>query len=426
MNGVDIWRIEMGELQTLIIAIIALFIGGWVRKSIPMLSKLDIPNAVVGAAIVAGLVLLGQLYFDVNVVFGSRMRDALLLVFFTSIGLSAKLHALKAGGKPLVILCLVTVVALAAQNLGGVALAMAWGAHPAFGVLIGSLSFVGGPGTAMAWASQLEAEGLANASIVGVGASTLAVVAGALVSGPVTGWIIRRHKLRSAAQPDDVTFAVPEQAAPDPDSGSIERLLASVLVIATAVFMGEKINDFGRVAGIVLPGFLSAMIAGVIITNLSDLFRFKLDFVPIEKGGAVALQLFLVTALMATPLISVAQIIVPLALNVAIQIAVTVGIAYFVLFRLLGRDYDAAVTAGGFLGFGLSSMPVAMGTMDEVAKRYGPSPKAFLLITLAGSFFVDLANAFIAKGFPVAAVLCHYARCRRVTAAVNTKQSESH
>lgn len=399
MNGVDIWRIEMGELQTLIIAIIALFIGGWVRKSIPMLSKLDIPNAVVGAAIVAGLVLLGQLYFDVNVVFGSRMRDALLLVFFTSIGLSAKLHALKAGGKPLLILCLVTVVALAAQNLGGVALALAWGAHPAFGVLIGSLSFVGGPGTAMAWASQLEAEGLANASIVGVGASTLAVVAGALVSGPVTGWIIRRHKLHSAAQPDDVTFAVPEQAAPDPDSGSIERLLASVLVIATAVFMGEKINDFGRVAGIVLPGFLSAMIAGVIITNLSDLFRFKLDFVPIEKGGAVALQLFLVTALMATPLISVAQIIVPLALNVAIQIAVTVGIAYFVLFRLLGRDYDAAVTAGGFLGFGLSSMPVAMGTMDEVAKRYGPSPKAFLLITLAGSFFVDLANAFIAKGF---------------------------
>jgi ESS family glutamate:Na+ symporter len=399
MSGVDIWRIELGELQTLIIAIIALFIGGWVRKSIPMLSKLDIPNAVVGAAIVAGLVLLGQLYFDVNVVFGSRMRDALLLVFFTSIGLSAKLHALKAGGKPLLILCLVTVVALAAQNLGGVALAMAWGAHPAFGVLIGSLSFVGGPGTAMAWASQLEAEGLANASIVGVGASTLAVVAGALVSGPVTGWIIRRHKLHSEAQPDDVTFAVPEQAAPDPDSGSIERLLASVLVIATAVFMGEKINDFGRVAGIVLPGFLSAMIAGVIITNLSDLFRFKLDFAPIEKGGAVALQLFLVTALMATPLISVAQIIVPLALNVAIQIAVTVGIAYFVLFRLLGRDYDAAVTAGGFLGFGLSSMPVAMGTMDEVAKRYGPSPKAFLLITLAGSFFVDLANAFIAKGF---------------------------
>jgi ESS family glutamate:Na+ symporter len=400
MDSLGMWRIELGELQTLIIAIIALFIGGWVRRTIPALSKLDIPNAVVGAAIVATLVLLGQIWLDIDVSFGSRIRDALLLVFFTSIGLSAKLHALKAGGKPLVILCLVTVIALVAQNIGGATLAVLWGAHPAFGVLIGSLSFVGGPGTAMAWASQLEAEGLANAGLVGVGASTLAIVSGALVAGPVTGWIIRRHKLHGTAKPSEVTFAIPDETvAAGSETSTIESLLASVLVIATAVFLGEKINEVGRVAGIVLPGFLSAMIAGVVITNLADLFRFKLDFVPIERGGAVALQLFLVTALMATPLISVAQIIVPLALNVAIQIGVTVGVAYFLLFRLLGRDYDAAVTVGGFLGFGLASMPVAMGTMDEVAKRYGPSPKAFLLITLAGSFFVDLANAFIAKGF---------------------------
>lgn len=396
----EIWRIELGELPTLIVAIIALFVGKWVRRSVPLLSRLDIPNAVVGAAIIAALVLIGQIYFGIDVAFGSRMRDALLLVFFTTIGLSAKLDALLTGGKPLIILCFATIIALMAQNVGGAALAVAWGAHPAFGILMGSLSFVGGPGTAMAWASQLEAEGLANASLVGVGASTFAIVSGALVAGPVTGWIIRRHRLHGSTRPDDVTFAEPDRtAAADPDAGSIERLLGSVLVIATAVFLGEKLNEYGQVIGLVMPGFLSAMIAGVIITNLSDLLRFKLDFAPIERGGAVALQLFLVTALMATPLISVAQIIVPLALNVVLQICVTVFVAYFLLFRLLGRDYDAAVTVGGFLGFGLASMPVAMGTMDEVAKRYGPSPKAFLLITLAGSFFVDLANAFIAKGF---------------------------
>ena len=400
MNDLGMWQIELGELQTIIIAIVALLIGRWVRRSVPFLSKVDIPNAVIGAAIVAGLVLIGQVYFNTDVSFGSKTKDVLLLVFFTSIGLSAKLHALLSGGKPLLILCMVTVIVLVVQNLGGVALSVAWGAHPAFGVLAGSLSFVGGPGTAMAWASQLEAEGLANAAIVGVGASTFAIVSGALVAGPVTGWIIRRHSLRGQEKPNDVTFAGPHASkTPDPDEGSIERLLAGVLVIATSVYLGDMINAYGAFAGIVLPGFLSAMIAGVIVTNLADLFRFRLDFLPIEKGGAVALQLFLVTALMATPLISVAQIIVPLALNVVIQIAVTVGVAYFVLFRMLGRDYDAAVTVGGFLGFGLASMPVAMGTMDEVAKRYGPSPKAFLLITLAGSFFVDLANAFIAKGF---------------------------
>lgn len=395
-------EIQLDELSTLIVGIAALFIGKALRQSVPFLRKIDMPNAVVGAMIVALLVLLGQVFFDFSVGFGSRTKDALLLVFFTSIGLSAKLSALKAGGKPLLILCAVTVLALIAQNTAGTAVATAWGAHPAYGILVGSLSFVGGPGTAMAWAKELQAAGLQNAPVVAVGAATLAVIAGALVAGPVTGFIIRRHKLRSALKPGElVTFAEPreEEKAPGKDDGGIERLLSSLFVIAFAVLIGEKINEWSRDWGLVLPGFLSAMIAGVIITNLADLFKYKLDFAPIERGGAIALQLFLVIALMATPLISVAVIIVPLAINVAIQVVVTVAIAYFLLFRLLGSDYDAAVTSGGFLGFGLSSMPVAMATMDEVGHRYGPSPKAFLLVTLAGSFFVDLANAFIAKGF---------------------------
>jgi ESS family glutamate:Na+ symporter len=399
-------ELQLDELSTLIVGIAALFVGKAVRQSVPFLRKIDMPNAVVGAMIVAVLVLLGQVFFDFSVTFGSYTKDALLLVFFTSIGLSAKLSALKAGGKPLLILCAVTVLALIAQNTAGTAVALSWGAHPAYGILVGSLSFVGGPGTAMAWAKELQAAGLQNAPVVAVGAATLAVICGALVAGPVTGFIVRRHKLHSDMKPGElVTFAEPKETPkadakePAKDEGNIERLLSSLFVIALAVLIGEKINDWSRGWGLVLPGFLSAMIAGVIITNLADVFKYRLDFAPIEKGGAIALQLFLVIALMATPLISVAVIIVPLAINVVIQVAVTVSIAYFILFRLLGSDYDAAVASGGFLGFGLSSMPVAMATMDEIGHRYGPSPKAFLLITLAGSFFVDLANAFIAKGF---------------------------
>ncbi|UPY38298.1 sodium/glutamate symporter [Sediminicoccus sp. KRV36] len=395
-------RYEFDELATLIIGIVALFVGKAVRQSVPVLQKMDMPNAVVGALIVALLVLIGQLLLNVDLAFGSRIRDALLLVFFTSIGLSAKLSALRSGGKPLLILCGVTVLVLVAQNVAGAAFATAWGAAPAYGVLAGSLSFVGGPGTAMAWARELELQGLAGAQVVGVGAATLAVVSGALVAGPVTGWIVRRHRLSGTSGTvtgnpsanDTGTAAAAVQGA-----NHLESLLASLFVIAFSVYLGEKLNLIARDAGLLLPGFLSAMLAGVLITNLADVFRFRLAFGPIETGGAVALQLFLVTALMATPLISVAQIIVPLVINVVIQVSLTVAIAYLVLFRLLGRDYEAAVASGGFLGFGLSSMPVAMATMDEIAKRYGPAPKAFLLITLAGSFFVDLANAFVAKAF---------------------------
>lgn len=395
-------RFELDELLTLVIGVVALFVGKWIRQGVPFLSRIDMPNAVVGAMVVAVVVLVLQLLFHFDVVFGSRLKDGLLLIFFTTIGLSAKLAALKSGGKPLLILCAVTVLALLVQNASGAALAAVWGAHPAYGVLIGSLSFVGGPGTAMAWAKELEAQGLQNAQMVAVGSATLAVIAGALVSGPVAGWIVKRHKLHGQkGTPTDVTFAPPLPKAPqtDADSNQVESLLSTVFVLALAVLMGERLNGLARETGLLLPGFLSAMIAGVVITNVADVMKYRLDFAPIEKGGAVALQLFLVMALMSTPLISVAVILVPLLLNVVIQVFVTVAIAYFILFNLLGRDYDAAVASGGFLGFGLSSMPVAMATMDEVGRRYGPSPKAFLLITLAGSFFVDLANAIVAKVF---------------------------
>ncbi|MCX7348907.1 MAG: sodium/glutamate symporter, partial [Alphaproteobacteria bacterium] len=245
-------------------------------------------------------------------------------------------------------------------------------------------------------------QGLVHAHVVAIGAATLATITGALVSGPITGWIIQRHRLKSSSGgPSDLTFAPPPPAdAERREPGSrTDTLLSTIFLILLAVSVGEKLNEFAAYAGLLLPGFLSAMLAGVLITNVADAVGYKLDFAPIEQGGALALQLFLVMALMSTPLISVAAILVPLMLNVLVQVVVTVLIAYFVLFRLLGRDYDAAVASGGFLGFGLASMPVAMATMDEVGRRYGPSPKAFLLITMAGSFFVDLANAFVAKGF---------------------------
>ena len=213
-------HIQVDELLTLIIGVVALFAGKHIRQTVAFLRRIDMPNAVVGAMVVAVAVLLLQIFFRFDVVFGPRVKDALLLIFFTTIGLSAKLAALKNGGKPLLILCVVTVFALLVQNLSGAALAAAWGAHPAYGVLVGSLSFVGGPGTAMAWAKELQAQGLQNAQVVAVGASTLAVIAGALVSGPVTGWIVKRHKLHGQQGTwTEVTFASPLPQRPSNGRG---------------------------------------------------------------------------------------------------------------------------------------------------------------------------------------------------------------
>lgn len=395
--------IEFSDLATLIIGLLALFAGTYIRQAVPFLKRIDMPNAVIGAMIVALVVLAVQVAFGTEVVFGTTLRDILLLVFFTTIGLSAKLKALRAGGWPLVIVCAVTVLLLVAQNVIGIAIAMSRGADPFYGLLAGSLSFVGGPGTALAWAKEAEAAGLPNAQVVGVGAATLAVITGALVAGPITGWLIARRGLRPAAtEPAAVPFAEPQvEATPSAHGhhGSIESILSTVLMVAVSVFLGNQLNAWAKDAGLLLPGFLSAMLAGILLTNLADWCHYRLEFEPIQKGGEVALSLFLVLSLMGTKLAVIGDIFAPLIINVVLQIIMIVALAYFVLFRLLGRDYEAAVAVGGFLGFGISSMPVAMATMDEVARRYGPAPKAFLLITLAGSFFVDLANALVTKAF---------------------------
>jgi len=209
-------KIELGELATLIVGVAALLLGRYIRRSIPFLKRIDVPDAVVGASIVAVLCLLAEVLAGLRITFGSQLRDILLLVFFTTIGLSAKLGALRNGGRPLFILCAVTVLLLVLQNAAGIGVAMAWGAHPAYGLLAGSLSFVGGPGTALAWAKEMSAAGLQNAELVGVGSATLAVIAGALVAGPVTGWIVARHRLAgSPTNEAQVPFAPPAVAAAD-------------------------------------------------------------------------------------------------------------------------------------------------------------------------------------------------------------------
>ena len=393
--------LTLTELQTLASGLLAGAIGTLVCTRLKVLSRLDIPSPVVGGMLVALLVAALRGFAGIELEFATALSDFLLLMFFTTVGLSAKLSALKAGGKPLLILCAVTVLMIVAQNVLGILVALGFGAHPYYGMLVGSISLVGGPGTAAAWAKEAQAVGLVHAPEVAVAGATLAVIAGALVAGPITGWIVRREKLHGPANTGLAPWHAPEANGteqPEPVI-PVEQVMRTTLLIIVAVLIGETLNEWAQHADLVLPGFLTAMLGGVLITNLSDAFRVQLAFAPIERNGTIALQAFLAMYLMSLKLWAIGDAFAPLVVNVLLQIAITAAVAYFVLFRLLGRDYDAALTAGGFLGFGLSSMAVGMATMDKLAQRLGPSPKAFLLITLAGSFFVDLANAFIVQLF---------------------------
>jgi ESS family glutamate:Na+ symporter len=391
-----------GETATTIIGLLALVAGTALYGRSRLLRRLNIPAAVIGGLAVSAATLALYAAAGTEVKFADGLRDLLLLVFFSTIGLSARLKALREGGGPLALLCLSVVVLLVLQNAAGMLVMAAFGEHPFYGLLLGSASFMGGPGTAMAWAREGQVSfGLERAPEIGLAAATVAVLSGALVSGPIAGRLVERKGLgRPSFDGGAVALPGAGGAAPDPVRGpAVQQALQALLLVALALGAGDVLNVWARAQGQVLPGFLTAMLAGVAISNALDLARWRIPMEGVEHAGEIALQVFLVLSLMSLRLWSVGGVILPMLVNAAVQVALSVLVAVFVLFRLLGRNYDAAVTAGGFLGFGLSSMPVAMATMEQLAARYGPSPRAFLLITLCGSVFVDLSNALIIKAF---------------------------
>ena len=388
------------EIVTLLIGLVALVAGIRIYRRFETIQRLNIPAPVIGGLIVAAVTLALYLGFGLEVKFARELRDVLLLFFFATIGLASRLTALKRGGVPLVILCACVVVLLVVQNVAGLLVIGAFGEHPFYGLLMGSASFVGGPGTAMAWAQEAKDHfGLVQAPEIGIAAATIAVVTGAVVSGPVAGYLVTRHNLGHTPRPGQVPWMAETGGESPAGSATVEQVVEALLVIGLSVVLGQIANEWARERDFVMPGFLTAMLAGVVLGNVLDVLRRPLDLEAIEHSGEIALQVFLVLSLMSLRLWTVGNAIWPLFINAFVQIVLSCLVAVFLLFRLMGRDYDAAVTAGGFLGFGLSSMPVAMATMEQLATRYGPSPKAFLLITLCGSIFVDLANALIIKAF---------------------------
>ena len=241
-------QIELSELETLIVGLVALLAGTHLRRRVPLLKRIAVPNAVVGAAIVAVIALLLNGNFKIDITFAIQLRDVMLLVFFATIGLAAKLSQLRAGGKPLLVLCAVTTLLIVMQNLVGVAVAALWGTNPVYGLLAGGLSFIGGFGTALAWAKEAEAVGIANAQVVGLGAATLAVISGALIAGPFTGWIVHRHGLHPGSGGQDAPAPAPilPEKLDSTAGAGLEPLFWTLLLLSIVVLLGDRLNGFPK------------------------------------------------------------------------------------------------------------------------------------------------------------------------------------
>ncbi len=389
---------KMQPIHVLMLSILVLYLGLFINRKVRLLDEYFIPAAVTGGlicSVIVGIVY-GVANFEID--FDMQIRDVLLLVFFSTIGLSAKIRTLGAGGKALVILTALSAVFLVIQNSTGVLVALGFGDHPGYGLLGGSISFAGGHGTSIAWGAEAEAAGLDGATEVAIAMATFGLVAGGLLGGPIAHWLIKRHGLRPAARAHRIE-AEDETAGDDGRGGELFHILTAILLLAVCVGFGDSVNRFLFEQGVLLPGFLTSMAVGIAITNLADVFKFEVHPVTIEKFGEVALNIFLAMSLMSLQLWTLTAVAGPMIVCLMAQMLVITLVVVFIVFRAMGRNYDACVISAGFVGLGLGATPVAIANMDALTSHYGPSPKAFLVVPLVGAFFIDILNALIIKFF---------------------------
>ncbi|WP_298813765.1 sodium/glutamate symporter [uncultured Roseibium sp.] len=394
--------LSFDEFVSFNLAILVYFLGVRLNKKIPFLRHYNIPEPVSGGLLVAALALIVYLAFDKAIGFSLQSRDYLLFVFFTAIGLNARFADLAKGGKPLLILLCLTVGYMLLQNAVGTGIAAALGLPTGFGLLGGTISLVGGHGTAIAWGPKLVADyGVVGAVEIGAATATLGLIAASLLGGPVGNYLIERKGAKpDPDRPEEAPMIGIETEREAVAQVTHTGLMRSLLVLNIAIALGVGLQEaLVTGIGLDLPIFVCCLFCGIVLSNTVPLVFKKMTWPARSQSLAVlsdlALGIFLTMSLMSLQLWTIAGLAGPMMLILATQIVVAALFIVLVVYPMMGRNYNAAVLGAGFAGFALGATPTAIANMTAVTKRYGPATQAFLILPLVSAFFVDLANAAI-------------------------------
>jgi glutamate:Na+ symporter, ESS family len=395
-------------VQTVAFAGLILFVGYGLKRLIPALARYNIPAPVAGGLPVAALFALGYAANWRPLAFDTTLQTPLQNTFFASVGFGASVLLLKRGGPLVLIMMIVASLAAALQNVLGAAVAYLLGEHPLMGVLAGSVTLTGGPATGLAFAPLFEQAGVTGASTLAVSAAMVGIVAGGLMGGPIGTYLLDRHPRRIPAVPVDGTlenlaeeqFPEPVSAVPAGEDVEAYALLKHLVVIISAVGAGVWVSAGLQALGWTLPAYIGAMIVAAVIRNLDDVTGLiGMSQRTIDDLGTVALALFLVMALMTLRLWELAGVVIPLLVILFCQVSFIAAICVLVIPRLMGRDYDAVVMSSGFCGFMLGTTANAVANMGALVERYGPAPKAYLVVPLVGAFGIDFVNGLLITAF---------------------------
>ena len=399
--------ITLNMYQTAGVAMLLFVLGRFLTTRIDFLKRCCIPAPVVGGLIFALAHLALYMGGVVQFTFDDNVKNFFMTLFFTSVGYTACFRLLKKGGKKVFTFLLIAIVMVFLQDVLGSVLAAVFHWDMRLGLCTASIPMVGGHGTAGSYGPMMENElGIAGANVLAVAAATYGLVAGSLMGGPTARSIIQRYNLTSTENDSEIMELSDETAEEkaraervDVDSftnAAILLIVASGIgTLLTALFNAIKIGPFT----FIFPTYIGAMVIAAIIRNFCDSKRIVLPSTAIDIWGSVSLSIFLAIALMTLKLWELASLAVPMVVMLLAQTVLMFFFARFVVFNVMGRDYEAAVMTSAFCGFGMGATPNAMANMQVLTKRYGPAPQAYFIVPLVGSLFIDFCNGIIITGF---------------------------
>ncbi|PML57404.1 sodium/glutamate symporter [Vibrio lentus] len=396
--------LHLGSFFAVTMGIVVLFVGRRLNQVIGFLKEFSIPEPVSGGILASLLFAVLYATTSIEVQFDLFARDVLLVYFFTTIGINSSLKDLIKGGKPLVILLTITIFFMIMQNIVGISVASMFGLEPVFGLLSGSISLIGGHGTAIAWAPKVAEEfGLESAMEIGIASATFGLILASLMGGPIAKFLIKRHNLKPA---DGQSGSIDSNAKKQRQALTSFQFLDAVLAIHICVIVGALLNELISQTGLQLPLFVSCLFAGIVITNvMPDSYprisgtKWPTRSPAIDLIAEISLGTFLAMSLMSMQLWTLIDLAGPIFAILAMQLLLAVIINIFIVFPSMGKTYDAAVVCAGFGGISLGSTPTAMANMSAVSQKYGHSAQAFIIVPLVCAFFIDLANALIIPYF---------------------------
>ncbi|MGR5236377.1 sodium/glutamate symporter [Vibrio alfacsensis] len=399
--------ISVGALESFLVAISVLFLGHFINAKLPILKKFNIPEPIVGGLIVACIIT--ALHFNgIDLQFDLPLQNTFMLMFFATVGLAANYTQLVKGGAKVFIFLAVASFYIIIQNGVGVSLAAALGLDPLMGLIAGSVTLSGGHGTGAAWSQTFQdVYGLHNVLEIAMASATFGLIMGGIIGSPVAQRLVEKNNIESEYGrgskthekfPELVTYNEYEEDKVTAKK-VVEKLFFLLICVTGAKYVEQWVSTFD-IQWLMIPDFVYALFIGVIITNFLEVTKIRsLDAETVDMLGTVSLSLFLAMALMSLKLWNIFDLAIPFLVILAVQSVILAIFTYYVTFKVMGSNYDAAVMAGGHCGFGLGATPTAVMNMGSIVNRFGPSPQAFMVVPIVGAFFIDIVNLIILQGY---------------------------